>query len=564
MALKRSVLAALGCVALAGVAVARPALAQQRTGSVQATAVEVHNASGTMRVSGALDVAADREIESDVAVLNGPVTIAGRINGTLVAINADVRLLTGSRIDGDVVVVGGIVTREDGVAVLGEVRSQAELLVYTIDENGHIDAEDRGVDWRPHWDGRDRGESYTDLLFVAARSYNRVEGLAAAVGPRIRRPTNWGRVEAEALAIVRTAGPMRWGRESVGHDIRADLRLGVTNGLTVGARAYDVIDAVESWHLTDKEAGLATFVLHRDMRDYYGRHGWEASVGGRLGEEMSLSVAGGSERWHSPDARSPFALFRDNDPWRVNPGFDLGRVDLLSTRLLIDTRQRLRSPWIGGWYVKADLERGRGSIVRDPGAQPLTGAEDVIYTRGFLDARRYTRISANAAFNVRLVMGGWLGGDQLPLQRRLSVGGPGTIEGYDFRRARYDTDVFTCGGIASREGRPALCDRVALLQVELRKEFHMDFMRTDRYDEWWRPGFNTRGAWVLFADAGRGWGVQDGDEGIRHGRGIPPLSTFRTSIGGGIDFGGLGVYLAKSVSTGREPVNVIVRLGRRF
>ena len=92
----------------------------------------------------------------------------------------------------------------------------------------------------------------------------------------------------------------------------------------------------------------------------------------------------------------------------------------------------------------------------------------------------------------------------------------------------------------------------------------MDFMRTDRYDEWWRPGFNTRGAWVLFADAGRGWGVQDGAGEIRHERGIPPLSTFRTSIGGGIDFGGLGVYLAKSTSTGREPVNVIVRLGRRF
>ncbi|HET8771522.1 MAG TPA: hypothetical protein VFM71_11120, partial [Gemmatimonadaceae bacterium] len=259
-----------------------------------------------------------------------------------------------------------------------------------------------------------------------------------------------------------------------------------------------------------------------------------------------------------------FTLFRDNDPWRANPGLDLGRVDLISTRLLIDTRERLRSPWIGGWYVKADLERGRGAIVRNPGALPVAGEENVVYTRGFLDARRYTRISANTAFNVRLVMGGWLGGDQLPLQRRVSVGGPGTIEGYDFRRSRYDTDVFTCGGIANRDGRPALCDRVALLQVELRKEFHMDFMRTDRYDEWWRPGFNTRGAWVLFADAGRGWGVQDGAGEIRHERGIPPLSSFRTSIGGGIDFGGLGVYFAKSVSTGREPVNVIVRLGRRF
>lgn len=557
-------------ILLAGVAAALPLGAQQREGrasSVLWAAVETYNDSGTMRVSGALDVAADRVIVGDVAVLNGPVVVGGRITGTLVAINADVRLASGAHIGGHLIVVGGTVTREDGVTVGGEVRTQAELLVYTI-EDDRLVPEARGVDWRPRWGGpgyEDRGESYTDLLYIAGRSYNRVEGLAAGLGPRIRRPTNWGRVEVEALAIVRTAEPVRWGRESIGHDIRADLRLGVTNGLTLSGRAFDVIDPIEAWQLSDKEAGLATFVLHRDLRDYYGRHGWEAAIGGRIGDEVSLNFVGGGERWRSPDARSPFTLLRNSDAWRANPGLDVGRMGLLSARLLVNTRERLRAPWLGGWYIKADLERGRGRIARDQ--EPLPGvpsAEDVSYTRGFIDARRYGKLAAGTALNVRLVAGGWLGGDQLPLPRRLSVGGPGSIEGHDFRRSPYDTDVFTCGGIAEREGRPTLCDRIMLAQVELRREFHLDFARTDRYDEWWRPGFNTRGAWVLFADAGRGWGVQSGGGGIRHENGIPPLSSFRTSIGGGIDFGSLGVYLAKSVSTGREPVNVIVRLGRRF
>ena len=96
------------------------------------------------------------------------------------------------------------------------------------------------------------------------------------------------------------------------------------------------------------------------------------------------------------------------------------------------------------------------------------------------------------------------------------------------------------------------------------QDFNLDMVRSDQRDDWWRLGFNTRGAWVLFADAGRGWGVQSGAAGIREESGLPPLSTFRTSIGAGLDFGSLGIYVAKATSTGREPMNVIVRLGRRF
>jgi outer membrane protein assembly factor BamA len=212
--------------------------------------------------------------------------------------------------------------------------------------------------------------------------------------------------------------------------------------------------------------------------------------------------------------------------------------------------------------VRGDIERGRGTIARDAGLLPVVpDPEDVNYTRGFIDARRYTRISHGTAVNARIVAGGWLGGDRLPTQRRLSIGGPGSVEGYDFRRARYDAnDRFTCGGLAV-PGRPALCDRIALAQVELRQEFDVDVLRNDRDDDWWRLGWNTRGAWVIFADAGRGWN-REGVDG--QARGLPSLSTFRTSIGAGLDFGSLGVYLAKSTSTGREPMNVIVRLGRRF
>ncbi len=548
-----------------GLAPTGAAQQRARTAGTMWGAVGIYNNAGTTRISGPLDVAAEREITGDVAVLNGPVTIAGRITGSLVAINADVRLKAGARIGDDVLIVGGVLTREDSVTVGGEVRTQAELLRYTIEGERLVPEEDRGGEWRPRIDrpGRDRRDAYTDLFFLAARSYNRVEGLPILVGPRFRRPTDWGRIQVEAFGVVRTAEPIRWDRGTLGHDARFDLRLGVRNGLVLSGRAFDVVDAVENWQLTDTEAGLATFLLHRDFRDYYGRHGWEAGIGGRLGEEASLNFVAGSEQWRSVEARQPFTLRKDMERWRINSPMDVGRVDLASVRLRVDTRERVRSPLLGGWYLSTDIERGSGTITREYGPGPVgpIAPEEVNYTRGFLDARRYNRISPGTELNLRIVAGGWLGGDRLPLQRRLSIGGPGSVEGYDFRRNWYDADdVFACGGIAAWDGRPTLCDRIALAQVELRQSLDFDWYHGDR---WWRFRDLTP-AWVLFADAGRGWTTPDSPGAVSHGNGLPPLSTFRTSIGAGIDLGEIGFYFAKSVSTPDETLNFTVRLTRRF
>ncbi len=543
-----------------------PALLDAQGRGVGHAAVSLYNAEGTMRIVGAYDLPAGRTVTGDVGVVNGPVVIHGRITGSLVVINADVRLATGSSIGQDLMVIGGILRRDDGSAVGGEIRTQLELLHYEL-EGDRLSVSGGLGNWTPTVDGpwRDRRDSYTELFFVAARTYNRVEGLPILVGPRFRRPTEWGRVQVEALGVVRSADPVRWDRGTIGHDARAEIRLGVSNGLVLGGRLFDVIEPVESWQLREAEAGLSTFLLHVDPRDHYGRHGVEGTLGGRLGEEASLHAVLGSERWRSVSARRPYSLLRDDRPWRMNDAMDEGTVDLIGLRLNVDTRERLRAPWTGGWYVKADLERGRGTIARAPKiGDAATPPEEVTYTRGFLDARRYNKISPGTALNLRLVAGGQLGGDQLPLQRRFSVGGFGALDGYDFRRAPYDFDVFTCGGMTEREGFATQCDRMALAQVELRQNFQMDIVRSDREDDWWRPGFNGRGSWVIFADAGRGWSVGTGDPEYRTDRGLPPLKSFRTSIGAGLDLGGIGFYVAKAASTNEEKVNFFVRLGRRF
>jgi len=85
-------------------------------------------------------------------------------------------------------------------------------------------------------------------------------------------------------------------------------------------------------------------------------------------------------------------------------------------------------------------------------------------------------------------------------------------------------------------------------------------------------------ALVVFADAGRGWLLDPRSNDVRvdgvalpspedlvySAWTIPPLRTFRTDIGVGVDLGLFGIYVAKSLSESGEPVNIFLRARRRF
>jgi hypothetical protein len=562
----------------------RPATAQQhdstdaRLSPAAQAAVDVYNTPATRRTNGAFDVPASAVVAGDVAVLNGPVTVAGRIEGSLIAINADVRLAPGARIDRKLVVVGGTVTGADGARIGGETLAQVELLRYHLDGERLVPEREPEYDdtwWRRHHILNDirHGEAQTDFFYVASRAYDRVEGWSFVVGPRFQRITDWGKFSVEAFGVVRTANPIQWGEQTLGHDARAEVQFGKPIGVALGARAFDVVEPTESWQMENGEVGLASVVMRRDYRDYYGRHGGEGWVRFLGGKDADLTVSLSDEQWSDERQRDPWSLFRDGDAWRPNPFMDIGAMHLFTTRLRIDTRERDGSWWTG-WYFTGEVEQGAGQLARigsplnvDPatGALLPTSAEHVNYTRGMLDVRRYNRLTPWLSLNLRLVGGGWLGGDALPTERKLSLGGPGTLPGYAFREIGLTPDVLTCSNGVAQVGSPAQCDRIALAQVELRSRFFAGSLRDDASDDWWRPGLNGRMEWVLFADAGRGWLVGPQDGGVSYPSGLlPPASTYKTDLGLGVDFGGMGVYAAKAVSDGSEGLRLIVRLTRRF
>jgi hypothetical protein len=531
------------------------------------------------------EIAAGREVRGDVVIRDARLTIRGHITGNVLVVNGDVTLHPGAAVDGDLWVVGGDVQGRNDASIGGELRIYREPLRYRAEGEGGgtritITSDDSGRDRRggpPRRDWRDWGRDETsfDLGVFSAGAYNRVEGLPVKIGPSIRDQSPWGRFRLDAHAIVRTGSTFNSDRGDVGHDVKIEVQAGQrrTGYFGVGGRLFNVVDPIESWQMSDLETSLAAFVDHRDYRDYFERRGASAFVSAINTDELRMTAGFSEERWGGRDVRDPYTLFRNDVAWRPNSVVDAGRMHLATASMNFDTRNTPDAPW-AGWYVRADFEQGVGTLQT---VAPMTTlvrrtqpGDRIRYSRGFLDARRYNRLSPTAQLNMRVVVGGWLNGDELPLERRLSVDAPGPLPGFDFRVPRAGrADVATCTSgtalILATE-----CERIAVAQIEYRGSLHFGIDIDDWNDV--RNHVSVIGdgpTWVLFADAGRGWLVGDAATStlsplvFTRDR-IPPLSSFRSDIGVGVDLGGFGVYVAKSVSDGSEPLNIFLRLKRRF
>ena len=583
----RPAFAPAAAYALAALLAATPALAQDSTITIRFgqdrpsqglvvrqlprdvvdDAVRFFNAPGTLHMTGSTRIPAARGVDGDVAVLGGPVTIAGRVSGSLLVINGDLIFERGAQIGGNVTVVGGSIVSAELADVSGEMHGYRDPLRYRRYGEEIAYAPDRLPAWarRVSYDYRDG--SHSDFLLALGGTYNRVEGAPIDFGPRLDARLNDGmRFRAQLIGVLRTGRDFSLQSGDFGYRAHGELVFGSrTANLGVGVRAFDVVQATESWPLKDYEAGWAAFLLHRDYRDYFRRQGGALYAALRPSDRFTLQAEGRDERQLDITARDPWTLFnRDQLAWRANPTISAGTYRSLATSLRYDTRNEHVAP-SSGVYLTAEWELGHGSGVAAPdtschaaacGALAAAGAS-LDYQRLFLDARSYLRVSPSGRLNFRLAGGGWLAGDPLPLQRRFSVGAPDPLPGYGFR-------AMSCGG----GDLMALCDRALVAQVEYRTHLGFDF-GPDWANDWgggaddYEPFHVTGPDVVVFGDAGQGWMVGSGPGEIASGS-LPSLRSFDADLGVGIDFGPLGFYLARAVDRGSHPVTFTVRMGRRF
>ncbi len=538
-------------------------------------AVALWNARDTRRSRGGFMLAAGDTLRGDVAIIGGTSRIAGVVTGQIVAINGNVILVPSGKVLGDLTVVGGALEHEPGrVYVGGEARAWGARIRYRQEADTLV-LEDRDFlalfnRWR---DDDDMDGTQTTFLVTSAHTYNRVEGLPIELGPGVRSRIGDTRISAELHGIFRTGNRLSWERANLGHNATFELRQGDREAIALGGRVYDKVDPVEDWGLHAGEVGLASFLFTRDYRDYWQRHGGNGYLSLK-GDGGDISVSYGRERWLSRAERDVPSLIDRSIPWRINPRTDEGLINLLTLSGTYDSRNSKIDPR-RGWLLHLEFERGDGVLQSVAPTTPevrAQGVGDIQYSRGFADLRRYNRLGPAGQLNLRVVAGGWLNGDPLPLQRRFSVSGVGALPGFDFRRVIGEkADVGTCATSSDADyaalGRPAQCERMLLLQAEWKGEFRFKlFGRDERFGD--RHNVINRltadGSWVVFANSGRGWLLGDrGDLRVGTGR-VPDTGTWRTDLGGGLDFGGFGFYVAQAVSQSGLSPNFFVRLSRRF
>ena len=542
--------------------------------------IRLFNADSTIRLAGSTRIPANRGVDGDLAVLGGPVVVGGHVSGALVVVNGDVIFEAGATVGGAVLVVGGTVEGADKATIRGEIRAYRDPLRYRRQGDELVYAPERAFQpprWLEQYGWGEDQSNQAGVLLALAGTYNRIEGLPILFGPRADlRLASQLRLQADATAIFRTSD-ISFDGNDIGYRAHAELVLGnASRNVGIGVRAVDAVTPVEAWPLKDFEVGWASFLFHRDYRDYYRRHGASLYATLRLTPDASFTLEGRDARESSLDARTPWTLFRTDEAWRPNPGVTDGKYRSAVASFRLDTRNDRGTP-SAGWYVTGEYALAHGGDVTGqldpiycaaiigPCVPPALADGNLGFERIAFDARRYLRLSPSGRLNLRLAGGGWVGGEPLPLQQRMSLGYPDPLPGYGFRQ-------FSCGG-SNLPGEPALCDRAVILQAEFRTHLGFDFGPKwasdwgDDDEEHYEPFHVSGPDLVVFADAGRAWSVSrngsTGPDVVPPDR-LPALSTYRTDVGLGLDFGPLGFYLAKPLDQAVRAVTFTVRMGRRF
>jgi hypothetical protein len=539
------------------------------------------NDPGTLRFSGESRIPAGRVITGDVAVLGGPLTLAGTIDGMLMVVNGDLILEGDGRIDGSVLLVGGEIRGDAEAAITGEVAVYAEYLRYRR-RGGEITYVGTGPEEEPGISS-DLGVGSLRFTVRAGDNYNRVEGLPVQFGP-IFESSGRNPLRIDALAVWRTDSGLTLDPDLLGYRVRMDQMVGGRRTLSVGGTLFSEVYPIEAWGITDLEASLATFLLHTDYRDYVRRRGWE--VHARFMPRslpFTARIDYRDERHEFAQVGSPWSLTRNDETWRPQPLVLEGETRSLGWEVRYDSRNDRRNP-SSGLFVSA---RGRLGLDADwrlpphssPYVDPLLGAptdevqeeipaqsrpED--FATAFVDLRSYNRVTRSSTLNFRALAGGSLDGDPLPPQYQHALGGEGSVPGYPLFFADCQAREVRVGrpGGEGADPYPAFpnygCDQLALFQIELRTSFYftVDLAEIGLWD--WLPVLDLSPGWSVFADWGRGWVVEESESGLYPRSDSPDL--FDVGFGGFL--GDIGIYWAFPITGDHSGSNFFIRLRHRF
>ncbi|MGH7554738.1 MAG: hypothetical protein ACREMQ_17185, partial [Longimicrobiales bacterium] len=331
----RAVVLALCALSLSGRAFAQAQVSDLRNADLPRGVAEelqaVIDHPSTLRYTGPATIEATRTVPGNLAVFDGLLTIAGRVEGDVVVVNGSIAFESGASVTGNVTVVAGLVRGDDVARIGGTVTVYSEGFDLFRRVERFVSGHDG--DWQNEHDEYGRSQ----FRLAISQNYNRVEGLPLEFGPEL---WSGGRYpfHLQATAIWRTATGSPFDTEDMGYLLRAEQFL--PGWVRVGGTFRSTVQPIEDWTISDVEASLATALFHDDFRDYFSRSGWSAYA--RVAPRHSpldLRVEYRDESHKTEPVRDPWTLFDHDDLWRPQPLVAEGDVSLLAGSATLDFRK---------------------------------------------------------------------------------------------------------------------------------------------------------------------------------------------------------------------------------
>lgn len=529
-------------------------------------AIALYNDSSTARMVGSFHLPAGSDHRGPIALFRGNLRVSGRIDGNVTVINGDLIVGPGGEVAGNAFVVGGRILVRDG-AILGTQEASEGYASVRRTGSGLLELRPGRRPLGEIAAARTRlttGRLTTTIGLETGRTYNRVEGLPILFGPTLMAVGPSGvESQLDLRGIFRPATDRTTQRDDLGFIATGEVRGGGTRKwLRLGGSGYRKIKAFEDQPLTLGESGWSSFLLQRDYRDHYEARGVEAYVSVSPFAGLTVRASYREDLERSVPASDPISILRNSESWRANPLIDDGHYRTTTLAIDIDSRNDPVHPQ-AGWLVHARIEHTTSDdaapIALPADVRPPLPPGEYGFSTLYFDARRYARFDRSTEASLRVVGGGWIDGDPLPIQRRLSLGGPDLLPGFGFR----DMNCGPAGFVDPAQA--SLCDRMLAVQLEVRRDLDIGVPFRFRSPELLALqqilGIGPPDL-VAFADAGKAWLTGDGPSRVPNDR-IPNFSEWDVDVGLGIDARGLGLYVAKGL-TGHQPVRFVVRLQRRF
>jgi hypothetical protein len=258
--------------------------------------------------------------------------------------------------------------------------------------------------------------------------YNRVESVFIGLGSEKKYYWEEGKEFNPFGSIGYGFGSHRWAADL---GLSRQIPIGswdLDRLIEVGIEGYTLTDSKDQWRISTLENSLASFFIHEDFRDYFGKDGVTVHTAYLVRDHDlygEARVAYVLDKYKSMENGADWALFGGHKSFRDNPQINEGTMRSIATLAGFSTASKDR---LGkdGWNLYATAEFAGAGL-----------GGDFRFQQYLLDVRRYQPLGYHDNINIRLRAGTAHG--TLPLQKSYQIGGIGTLPAFQFNEFPGDT-----------------------------------------------------------------------------------------------------------------------------